>query len=98
MAIERDLGRIEQRYGEIAMPAGILFGTADGVIDISIHGEPMQGKIEGLDFEPIDGVGHMPQFVEPERVAAFIQRMAAHAFRDATSPPLHKEFKEPFGG
>ncbi|TJV45161.1 MAG: alpha/beta fold hydrolase [Mesorhizobium sp.] len=98
VAIERDLGRIEQRYGEIAMPAGILFGTADRVIDIGIHGEPMQGKIEGLDFEPVDGVGHMPQFVEPERVAAFIQRMAAHAFRDATSPPLHKEFKEPFGG
>ncbi|WP_214471866.1 alpha/beta fold hydrolase [Mesorhizobium sp. dw_380] len=97
VAIEQDLRRIEQRYGEIAMPAGMLFGTADRVIDVRIHGEPMQGKIEGLDFEPVEGVGHMPQFVQPERVAAFIQRVAAHAFCDPASPPLHEEFKEPFG-
>ena len=28
---------------------------ADRVIDIRIHGEPMRGKIEGLDFERVDG-------------------------------------------
>lgn len=80
VAVEEDLGRIEQRYGEITMPAGILFGTADHVIDIRIHGEPMQGKIAGLDFEVADGLGHMPQFAEPERIIAFIERIAARAF------------------
>ncbi|UVK53144.1 alpha/beta fold hydrolase [Mesorhizobium sp. AR02] len=94
VAVEQDLGRIEQRYGEIAMPAGILFGTADRVIDIRIHGEPMRGKIEGLDFEPVDGVGHMPQFVEPRRVIDFIERIASRAF---PSPQPHDNFNEPTG-
>ncbi|KRB30810.1 MULTISPECIES: alpha/beta fold hydrolase [Mesorhizobium] len=94
VAIEQDLGRIEQRYDEIAMPAGILFGTADRVIDIRIHGEPMRGGIEGLDFEPVDGVGHMPQFVEPRRVIGFIERIGARAF---PSPQPHDNFNEPSG-
>ncbi|QND65022.1 alpha/beta fold hydrolase [Mesorhizobium loti] len=86
VAVEQDLGRLEQRYGEIAMPAGILFGTADRVIDIRTHGEPMQNKIERLEFESVDGLGHMPQFNEPERVIAFIKRIAARAFRSDINP------------
>jgi len=80
VAVEQDLGRIERRYREIAMPAGILFGTDDRVIGEAVHGEPMLDKINGLDFERVEGMGHMPQFVEPERVVAFIQRIAARAF------------------
>ncbi|TIW20484.1 MAG: alpha/beta hydrolase, partial [Mesorhizobium sp.] len=77
---EEDLGRIEQRYGEIVMPAGILFGADDRVIGIAAHGEPMPDKIGGLDFERVQGLGHMPQFAAPERVVAFIERIAARAF------------------
>ena len=80
VAVERDLGQIEKRYREIAMPAGILFGTDDHVIGEAIHGEPMLDKIDGLDFERVEGLGHMPQFVEPDRVVAFIQRIATRAF------------------
>lgn len=80
VAVEEDLARIEQRYGEIAMPSGILFGTADRVIDMRIHGEPMKDRIGGLDFEMVDGFGHMPQFAEPDRVIAFIKRIAERAF------------------
>lgn len=80
VAVEEDLARIEQRYGEIAMPAGIFFGTADRVIDMRIHGEPMKDRIGGLDFEMVDGLGHMPQFAEPDRVIAFIKRIAERAF------------------
>ncbi|MDG4896610.1 alpha/beta hydrolase [Mesorhizobium sp. WSM4976] len=80
VAVERDLGQIERRYRDIAMPAGILFGTGDRVIGEAVHGEPMLDKISGLDFERVEGLGHMPQFVEPERIVAFIQRIAARAF------------------
>ena len=80
VAVEDDLGRIEQRYGEIAMPAGIFFGTADRVIDMRIHGEPMKDKISGLDVESVDGLGHMPQFAAPERAIGFIKRIAERAF------------------
>ncbi|MER8647072.1 alpha/beta hydrolase [Mesorhizobium sp. M0586] len=80
VAVEQDLGRIEERYEEIAMPAGIFFGTADRVIAMRIHGEPMKDRIEGLDFETVEGLGHMPQFVEPDRVIAFIKRIAERTF------------------
>lgn len=80
VAVERDLGEIERRYRDIAMPSGILFGTSDQVIGEAVHGEPMLDKIAGLDFERVEGLGHMPQFVEPERVVAFIQRVAMRAF------------------
>jgi hypothetical protein len=56
----------------------------------------MQEKIEGLDFEAVDGLGHMPQFVGPERVIAFIERVAARAFSTRTSPRPHDNFTEPF--
>ena len=84
VAVDQDLGRIEQRYGEISMPAGILFGTADRVISIGVHGEPMLDKVKGIDFERIEGLGHMPQFTEPKRVAVFIERIAARAFAGVT--------------
>ncbi|WP_244620203.1 alpha/beta hydrolase [Mesorhizobium sp. NFR06] len=80
VAVERDLGQIERRYRAISMPTGILFGTGDQVIGEAVHGEPMLDEIKDLDFERVEGLGHMPQFVEPERVVAFIQRVAARAF------------------
>ncbi|MEI9403670.1 alpha/beta hydrolase [Mesorhizobium argentiipisi] len=83
VAVEQDLGEIERRYRDIALPAGILFGTDDRVIGEAVHGEPMLDKIGGLDFERVEGLGHMPQFVEPERVVAFIKRIAARAFANA---------------
>jgi pimeloyl-ACP methyl ester carboxylesterase len=41
---------------------------------------PLVGRIKGLDLELVDGIGHMLQFVEPDRVEAFIRRAAARAF------------------
>ena len=80
MAVDSDMPRFIERYGEIHMPVGILFGTADRVLPYELHGLAMQGKIAGLELELLDGVGHMPQFVAADRVVAFIRRMAGTAF------------------
>jgi pimeloyl-ACP methyl ester carboxylesterase len=80
VAIEHDLARIEARYSEIRMPAGILFGSADRVLDYKMHGVPMKEAVGGLDLEIVEGIGHMPQFVARERVVAFIRRIAGRAF------------------
>ncbi|MBZ9771016.1 hypothetical protein [Mesorhizobium sp. CO1-1-8] len=77
------------------MPAAILFGTADRVIDTRTHGDPMRSRIDRLDFEAVGGLGQMSQFNEPERVIAFIKRLAIRAFSDPTSSQLHDNFKEP---
>jgi pimeloyl-ACP methyl ester carboxylesterase len=79
-ALPEDLPGIEARYGEIDMPVGLLFGTDDRVIDFAEHGAPMPGRIRNLDFEVIEGLGHMPHFVERQRTADFIRRVAERAF------------------
>ncbi|NGN39708.1 alpha/beta hydrolase [Mesorhizobium sp. CGMCC 1.15528] len=80
VVIEQDLGRLQARYGEIRLPAGLLFGTGDRVLDYRIQGLPMQGKIPGLEIELLDGIGHMPQFTATTEAVAFIRKMADRAF------------------
>ena len=78
--VSQDLPTLQKRYGEIAVPAGVLFGMADQVLDPMANGTALAGRIAGVDIELLEGVGHMPQFAEPERVADFVRRIAARAF------------------
>jgi pimeloyl-ACP methyl ester carboxylesterase len=80
VATAEDMPRFEARYGEIRVPVGILFGTADRVLSYEEHGTAMPDRIAGLELELVDGIGHMPQFVAADRVVAFIRRMATKAF------------------
>lgn len=80
VALERDMPMFERRYGELSMPVGILYGTADRVIDYRRHGVAMQDEVADLDLELLEGVGHMPQYAETERVAGFIRRIAERSF------------------
>jgi pimeloyl-ACP methyl ester carboxylesterase len=75
-----DMPRLARRYGEIKLPVGILFGTADQLLPHADHGIAMTDRIAGLDLELLDGIGHMPQFVAADAVAAFIRRIAGRAF------------------
>jgi pimeloyl-ACP methyl ester carboxylesterase len=75
-----DMARLEARYGEVELPAGILFGTADRVLSYETHGLAMRDRIVGLELELLNDIGHMPQFVAADQVAAFIRRIAARAF------------------
>jgi pimeloyl-ACP methyl ester carboxylesterase len=75
-----DMPRLEARYGEITVPVGILFGTADRVLPHGPNALAMKDRIAGLDLELVEGVGHMVQFVATDQVVAFTRRMAAKAF------------------
>ena len=79
-AIGRVMKEQQARYGELSVPVGILFGTADRVVDWQRHGKALEGVVPGLDFETVEGVGHMPQFAATDRVVAFVRRMAGKAF------------------
>lgn len=80
VALRHDLRQIEARYGELEVPVGILFGSADRVLAWRHHGLAMEERIAGLDLEIAEGVGHMPQYAVTERVVAFIRRIAERAF------------------
>lgn len=51
MASPSDLAGMVERYPSIAIPAGVLFGTADRVLDHRIHGERLAASLSGLDLE-----------------------------------------------
>lgn len=80
VALEREIGAYEARLGEITVPVGILFGTADKVIRHEDHAMPLVGRIANLDLELLDGIGHMPQFAAPNAVDTFIRRIAGRVF------------------
>jgi pimeloyl-ACP methyl ester carboxylesterase len=62
------------------MPVGILYGDADKVLDHRQQGLWMADRVPSIEIEIMDGIGHMPQFVVADRVAAFVRRIADHAF------------------
>ena len=86
VATELDMPGQEKRYGELKLPVGMIFGDADRVLAHALHGLPMRDKVAGLDLEILEGIGHMPQFVAAERVAAFVRRMADRAFAPLPAP------------
>jgi pimeloyl-ACP methyl ester carboxylesterase len=75
-----DVREIAKRYGEIALPAGMVFGSADRVIGADQHGRALAAAMPALDAVFLDGLGHMPQYSHAAEVAALIRRVAARAF------------------
>lgn len=68
------------RQGALAMPVGVLYGTADNILDPALHGDGLAAKVPGCDLELIERAGHMVPISAPERTAAFIERIAGRAF------------------
>jgi pimeloyl-ACP methyl ester carboxylesterase len=89
VAAATDLAAMPARYGELAMPVGILYGTADKILDPRVHGEAFAAKLPGVDFELIDDGSHMILISSADRAAAFIARMAQRvAAAEATPAPV----------
>lgn len=64
------------RYGSLKLPVGILYGTADRVLDPKTQGEALAAAVPGVDFELIEGAGHMILVASADRCAALIARVA----------------------
>ncbi len=75
-----DYPALERRYSTIMAPVGILYGTADKLLDHAEHGLKMKEHLPAAEIELLDGIGHMPQFSATDRTADFIRRMAARSF------------------
>lgn len=83
IAASRDLVEARQklddmtaRYGSLKVPLGILYGTADRVLDATEQGEALAAMVPGADCELIEGGGHMIHIASADRCAAFIARIA----------------------
>jgi pimeloyl-ACP methyl ester carboxylesterase len=62
---------IQDRYGEIGIPALVCWGEEDGWIPLA-KGRQLAGLIPGARFEPIAGAGHLVQEDAPAELTAVL--------------------------
>lgn len=77
VAANRDIGPLSARYGALALPRGVLFGSADAVLSPERHGAPMAAH--GFEVETLQERGHMLPITAPEACTAFVRHIAAQA-------------------
>ncbi|MFC4257648.1 alpha/beta fold hydrolase [Marinobacter lacisalsi] len=72
-ALEGVLPAMQQRYGDLRLPIGILYGRQDRILDPQEQGQAMADRLPGIELEMIDG-GHMLPLTQPDVTTAFIER------------------------
>jgi pimeloyl-ACP methyl ester carboxylesterase len=87
VALEGEMPSLVRRYAELRIPIGILYGTGDRVLDHRLHGVAVASKISGGELELVEG-GHMLPLTAPDRVAAFVRKVAARAFGARYEEPV----------
>ncbi len=83
IGIEASLDPLCQRYGDLNVPGGILFGAEDPILSADIHGATMTKF--GLTFETLENRGHMILITTPDTCAHFIRQIAKTHSALATS-------------
>ncbi len=74
-----EIERLQPRYGEISVPTEIIHGTADTTVKLDWHSTRLIEQIPGAELIELPGIGHMPQVVAADEVAAAIDRAAQRA-------------------
>lgn len=72
-ALETVLPAMQQRYQDLNLPIGILYGRQDRILDPQEQGQALADRVPGVELELIDG-GHMLPITQPDITAAFIER------------------------
>lgn len=72
-ALEDVLPAMHQRYLDLKMPIGILYGRGDRILDPQAQGQAMADRLPDIDLEMIEG-GHMLPITQPDVTADFIER------------------------
>jgi pimeloyl-ACP methyl ester carboxylesterase len=86
VTLKDELPAIVERYTELQLPVGIMYGKGDRVLDHRLHGVEVAAKINGAELELIEG-GHMLPLTAPELVAEFIRRTAKKTLLTGNSVP-----------
>ena len=77
LAVNDDMPGFHARYATLDLPAAILFGSGDRILDGEVHGAPMTRQVAGLTYEALESGGHMIPVTRPAEVADFIARIHA---------------------
>ncbi len=69
---EAAVAALSPRYGAILAPTEVVTGDSDGVVYAHIHSKGSARDIPGARLTTLEGVGHSPHHVQPQRIAAII--------------------------
>ncbi|HEV2708385.1 MAG TPA: alpha/beta hydrolase [Pyrinomonadaceae bacterium] len=75
VALDGELSMLIERYPELRLPVGILYGTGDRVLDHRLHGIEVAAQINGAELILTEG-GHMLPLTVPDVVAEFVRKVA----------------------
>ena len=67
---------MEPRYPTLTLPVELIHGTADTIVPLHIHSDPLSQRLPDATLTVIDGAGHMPHHAHAEQVIAAIDRAA----------------------
>jgi pimeloyl-ACP methyl ester carboxylesterase len=77
-ALPGHMPRVQARYGELAVPVGVLYGREDAILDWKANGQALADKVAGAQLQLVDG-GHMLPVTQPQLVAEFVEQCARQA-------------------
>ncbi len=63
------------RYGTIDVPTVVITGDTDATVSPDIHSRAFVAAVPGAKLIVLEGVGHLPQNVAPERITAEIKAL-----------------------
>jgi pimeloyl-ACP methyl ester carboxylesterase len=68
---------LAMRYPELKVPAVIVAGTQDKIVDFSHNAERLNERIPDSELQLQPGVGHMTHYAHPDQVLAAVDSIAA---------------------
>ncbi len=63
------------RYPSLTMPIEVIHGTADEIVPLDIHSEPMASTLSNARLTRLEGIGHMPHHTNPDVLFAALARI-----------------------
>lgn len=71
--------KMSQQYPTLTLPVEILHGTADTIVPLQVHSEPLAELLPNAVLTRLIGVGHMPHHAVPDTIIDAIDRAATRA-------------------
>ena len=74
--LRAELVTMEPRYPSLTLPIELVHGSADTIVPLQIHSEPLSQLLPNATLTVIPGAGHMPHHSHQDEVVAAIDRAA----------------------
>lgn len=74
--LRAELVTMEPRYPSLTLPVELVHGSADTIVPLQIHSQPLSQLLPNAVLTVIPGAGHMPHHSHQDQVVAAIDRAA----------------------